>query len=207
MVTVEYESGWGSRRTLALFRDEYVTGGLAVGAVDVTEASAGGEGYELWGMVTVNIPTSSAAAEWCVGEGRVVIDSGNLPAAVVRALGEAGIVELSGRQARSGFACYPLATVAPWALQAMGGLDDVVHEAMGVIVVEYDTGGEEGGGAYEVGNAPEGSDELEALVARAVEEADQLAASGCAWAAVRTGAGGLEDIDAETGETLHVAEG
>ena len=208
MVTVEYESGWGGRRTLALFRDEYVTGGLAVGAVDVTEAPAEGEGYELWGMVTVNIPTSAAAAEWCQGEGRVAIDAGNLPAGVVRALEAAGIVEMSGREARSGFSCYPLATVAPWALEGMGGFADVVREAMGVtVVVEYDMGGEEGGGAYEVGSAPEGSHELEALVARAAAEADRLAASGCAWAAVRAGVGGLEDVDAETGETLHVAEG
>ena len=208
MVTVEYESGWGGRRTLALFRDEYARGGgLAVGAVDVTERPEEGEGYGLWGMVTVNIPTSAAAAEWCGGEGRVVVDAGNLPAEVVRALEAAGVVETSGREARSGFNCYPLATVAPWALGAMGSFDDVVREAMGVtVVVEYDMG-DEGGGAYEVGSAPEGSVELGALVARAVAEADQLAASGCAWAAVRAGAGGLEDIDAETGETLHVAEG
>ena len=209
MVTVEYESGWGGRRTLALFRDEYAQGGgLAVGAVDVTEKPAEGEGYGLWGMVTVNIPASAAAAEWCEGEGRVVVDAGNLPAGVVRALEGAGVVEMSGREARSGFNCYPLATVAPWALEGMGSFSDVVREAMGVtVVVEYDMDGEEGGGAYEVGNAPEGSAEFEALVARATAEADRLAASGCVWAAVRAGVGGLEDIDAETGETLHVAEG
>ncbi len=133
MVTVSYESGWGGRRTLALFRDAYAGGGnLAVGAVDVTERPEEGEGWGLWGMVTVNIPTSAAASEWCEGEGRVVVDCGNLPAAVVRALEESGVVEPSGREARSGFNCYPLATVAPWALEAMGSFDDVIREAEGL---------------------------------------------------------------------------
>ena len=211
MVSVEYESGWGGRRTLALFRDEYVTGGLAVGAVDVTEAPAEGEGYELWGMVTVNIPTSAATAEWCEGEGRVVIDAGNLPAGVVRALEAAGIVEVSGCEARSGFNCYPLATVAPWALGAMGSFRDVVREAEVspepvTVVVEYEIGGIEGGGAYEAGRAPEGSEELAAIVAHAVGEAEGLAASGYEWAAVRTGRGSFEGITADTGATVHVAE-
>lgn len=133
MVTVSYESGWGGRRTLALFRDSYAGGGnLAVGAVDVTERPDEWEGWGLWGMVTVNIPASAAAAEWCEGEGRVVVDAGNLPVAVVHALKESGVVEPSGREARSGFNCYPLATVAPWALAAMGSFDDVVREAEGL---------------------------------------------------------------------------
>ena len=49
MVTIEYESGYAGRRTLALFRYEYAQGGgLAVGAVDVTERPAEGEGYGLF---------------------------------------------------------------------------------------------------------------------------------------------------------------
>lgn len=75
------------------------------------------------------------------------------------------------------------------------------------VVAEYELGGEEGGGAYEVGRALEGSAELDGIVARASGEADGLAEGGCEWAAVRVGAGGVEDVDAETGRTLHVARG
>ena len=75
------------------------------------------------------------------------------------------------------------------------------------VVVEYELGGEEGGGAYEAGRAPEGSAELGEIVERAAGEADSLAAGGCEWAAVRVGSGGVEDVDAEACRTLHVARG
>ena len=131
MVCVSYESDWGGLRTLALFRDEYAGGGLAVGAVDVTEPPEDGVGFQPWGMLTVNLPRDPLAAEWCAGAGRVVVDSNDSPAAVVRALGDAGVVTYEGEWARSGFCSSPLATVSPWALEAMGSLAEVVAESEG----------------------------------------------------------------------------
>lgn len=73
------------------------------------------------------------------------------------------------------------------------------------VVVEFELGGGEGGGAYEV--AVTGASGLGALVAQGRAEAEDLVAGGCEWAAVRVGLGGVEDIDAETGVTVYVAEG
>lgn len=72
------------------------------------------------------------------------------------------------------------------------------------VALEWEDG--EGGGAEEWGLAPRG-EVLGALVASASSEADALAAGGCEWAAVHVGAGGIEDVDCETGETVHVAGG
>lgn len=72
------------------------------------------------------------------------------------------------------------------------------------VVLEWEDN--EGGGAEEWDRAPRG-EVLAALVASASSEADALAAGGCEWAAVRVGVGGVEDVDCETGETVHVAEG
>lgn len=87
------------------------------------------------------------------------------------------------------------------------GGEEAGDEPTLTVVVEYEAGGDEGGGAYEAGTAPAGSEELAAIVARATEEADRMAADGYEWAAVRAALGGVEDVDAETGATLHVARG
>lgn len=139
------------------------------------------------------------------GPGRVVLDANGVSGALLCALERAGIVEASGRSVRSGLCSYLLATVTPGALARLRSHEEAVRalEAL-TVVVEWDDG--EGGGAEELGRAPKG-EALEALVASASSEADTLAAGGCEWAAVRVGRGGIEDVDCETGETVHVAEG
>ncbi|MGQ5426652.1 hypothetical protein ACULPM_06400 [Thermophilibacter sp. ZX-H3] len=117
----------------------------------------------------------------------------------------AGVIELSGRSVRSGCCAYPLAAVTSGALACLCGHEETVRElAPLTVVLEWEDG--DGGGAGEWGRAPRG-EVLDALVASASAEADALAAGGCEWAAVRVGAGGVEDVDCETGETVHVAEG
>lgn len=71
------------------------------------------------------------------------------------------------------------------------------------VVVEYETDLE--GGAYEVGDAPEGSPGLERLVSEACGEADALVGDEGGWAAVRIGRGDVESIDCESGRTMYVA--
>lgn len=129
-----------------------------------------------------------------------------VPAALLDALVGAGVIELSGRSVRSGFCSYPpLATVPPLALAGLRGYQETVRElAPLTVVLEWEDN--EGGGAEEWDRAPRG-EVLAALVASASSEADALAAGGCEWAAVRVGVGGVEDVDCETGETVHVAEG
>lgn len=85
----------------------------------------------------------------------------------------------------------------------MGGLRETLEEALGsTVVVEYESGGD--GGAFEVGTASAGSDELGRLVAAATSEADALARAG-GWATVRVGFGDAETIDCETGRTVYTA--
>lgn len=71
------------------------------------------------------------------------------------------------------------------------------------VVVEFELGSE--GGAFEMGTAPEGSPELGRFVSDARDEADALVEDGGGWAAVRIGFGDVEDIDCESGRTVHVA--
>lgn len=205
MLTVDYETGWGERARLAICADRYAGGGaLALLALDATDP--GDEGYlDIWCALTVNLPGDPVASEWCAGSGHVVLDANNVPRALVDALVRAGVVELSGCSVRSGFCSYPLATVPPRALAGLRGYEETVRELTPLtVVLEWEDG--DGGGAEEWGRAPRG-DALAALVASASAEADALAAGGCEWAAVRRGAGGVEDVDCETGETVHVAGG
>lgn len=205
MLTVEYETGWGERARLAICADRYAEGGaLALLALDAT--NPGGEDYlDVWCHLTVNIPGDPVAYAWCAEPGRVVIDANNVSRALVDALVRAGVVEMSGRSVRSGFCAYPLATVTPGALARLRGYEEAARElAPLTVVLEWEDG--EGGGAEEWGRAPRG-DALGVLVSSASAEADALAASGCEWAAVRVGVGGVEDVDCETGETVHVADG
>lgn len=206
MLTVDYETGWGEHARLAICSDRYAEGGaLALLALDATDPEDEEEYLDLWCSLTVNLPGDPVASAWCAGAGRVVLDANNVPAALVDALVRAGVVEMSGRSARSGFCAYPLATVTPGALAGLRGYEETVRElAPLTVVLEWEDG--DGGGAEEWGRAPRGEG-LDALVASASAEADALAAGGCEWAAVRVGAGGVEDVDCETGETVHVAGG
>lgn len=205
MLTVDYETGWGERARLAICSDRYAEGGaLALLALDATDPEDE-EYLDLWCPLTVDLPGDPVASAWRADAGHVVVDANNVPAALVEALLSAGVVELSGRSVRSGFCSYPLATVPPRALAGLRGYEETVRElAPLTVVLEWEDG--EGGGAEEWGRAPRG-DALVALVASASAEADALAAGGCEWAAVRVGAGGVEDVDCETGETVHVAGG
>lgn len=197
MVTVEFDS-MGEAVRLALVADEYVGGGLAVLLLDATDPHADGYMAE-WGVLTASVP---AAAEWCRGRGNIAIDAA-VPAALLEALEAAGVLRMTARSAASGMARYPLATVAGHVLDSMGGLLETLEEALGsTVVVEYESGGN--GGAFEVGTAPAGSDELERLIADARSEADALAVAG-GWAAVRVGFGDAETIDCETGRTVYTA--
>lgn len=120
VLTVEYEASYGERYRLALYRDTYANGGgLAVAALDVTDKDSE-EYMEPWGALTVNIPDDPRAAEWCSKRGNVVIDTNNNSKELVDALVGAGIVTLTGGSCRSGFCVYPLASVAPSMLEAMG---------------------------------------------------------------------------------------
>ncbi|MBM6778741.1 DUF4313 domain-containing protein [Collinsella tanakaei] len=112
MPVVEYVTGWGERVMLAVCADGYERGGgLALVALNVTDPDDE-EGYlEIWNVVTVNLPGDSVAAAWCSRPGHVVVDANNVPAALVDALVDAGVLELSGRSVRSGFCSYPLAAV------------------------------------------------------------------------------------------------
>lgn len=197
MVTVEFDS-MGEAVRLALVAGEYAGGGLAVLLLDATDPRSDGYMAE-WGVLTANVPS---AAEWCRGHGNIAIDAA-VPAALIEALEAAGMVRMAGRSAASGMASYPLATVAGRALGRMGSQLETLEEALGsTVVVEYESGGE--GGAFEVGAAPAGSEELERLIAAARSEADALAHSG-GWTAVRVGFGDAETIDCETGRTVYVA--
>lgn len=197
MVAVEFDS-MGEAVRLALVAGEYAGGGLAVLLLDATDPRS--EGYMAeWGVLTASVP---AAAEWCRGRGNIAIDA-DVPAALLEALEAAGMLRMAGRSAASGMARYPLATVAGHALADMGGLPETLEEALGsTVVVEHESGGD--GGAFEVGTAPAGSDELERLIAAARSEADALAGAG-GWAAVRVGFGDAETIDCETSRTVYVA--
>lgn len=119
VLTVDYESSYGERYKLALYRDTYVDGGeLAVAALDVTDPNS--EDYmEPWGTLTVNVPDDPEAAAWCATRGNVVIDTNNNSKELVDALVGAGIIALAGDSCRSGFCVYPLAAVAPSAMEAM----------------------------------------------------------------------------------------
>lgn len=197
MVTVEFDS-MGEAVRLALVTDEYVGGGLAVVLLDATDPRS--EGYMAeWGVLTASVP---AAAEWFRGRGNIAIDAG-VPAALLEALEAIGTVRMADRSAASGMARYPLATVAGHALDGMGGQLETLEEALGsTVVVKYESDGE--GGAFEVGTAPAGSDELERFIAAARSEADALVYVG-GWAAVRVGFGDADTIDCETGRTVYTA--
>lgn len=197
MVTVEFDF-MGEAVRLALVAEEYVGGGLAVLLLDAKDPRSDGYMAE-WGVLTANVP---AAAEWCRRSGNIAIDPA-APTKLIEALEAAGVVRMAARSAVSGMARYPLATVAAHALGSMGGQLETLEEALGsTVVVEYESGGD--GGAFEVGTAPAGSDELEHLIADARSEADALAVAG-GWAAVRVGFGDAETIDCETGRTVYTA--
>lgn len=197
MVTVEFDS-MGEAVRLALVAEEYVGGGLAVLLLDATDPCSDGYMVE-WGVLTANVP---AAAEWCRGRGDIAIDAA-VPAALLEVLEAAGLLRMAARSAASGMARYPLATVAGQVLESMGGLSEILEEALGsTVVVEYESGGD--GGAFEVGTAPARSAELGRLIAAARSEVDALAGAG-GWAAVRVGFGDAETIDCETGRTVYVA--
>lgn len=196
MVTVEFDS-MGEAARLTLVAGEYAGGDLAVLLLDATDPRSDGYMAE-WGVLTASVP---AAAAWCRRRGNVAIDAE--PAALVEALEATGTVRMAGRSAASGMARYPLAALAGSVLDGMSGQLETLEEALGsTVVVEYESGSD--GGAFEVGTAPAGSEELERLIAAARSEADALARSG-GWAAVRVGFGDAETIDCETDRTVYMA--
>ena len=124
-VTVGYETSWGERVRLAVCADRYERGGaLALLALDATDP---GGGDEFWCSLTVNLPGDPVASAWCSGEGHVVLDANNVPAALVDALVGAGVVELAGRSVRSGFCSYPLASVPRDVLERLRGYEETVR--------------------------------------------------------------------------------
>ena len=89
--TVEYETGWGERVRLVICADTYEDGGaLALIALDATDPDDEGH-LDIWDVLTVSLPDDPAAAAWCSGRGRVVVDANNVPAALVGALAGAGV--------------------------------------------------------------------------------------------------------------------
>ena len=95
---------------------------------------------------------------------------------------------------------------AAWCSEGGHVVVDANNVPAALVDALVEAGVDEGGGAEEWGSAPRG-EVRGALVASASAEADALAAGGCEWAAVRVGVGGVEDVDCETGETVHVAGG
>lgn len=199
MVTVDFDF-MGEAIRLALVAERYDDGGLAVILLDATDPRSSGYMAE-WGVLTVNVP---GAEWWCRERGHIAIDAGGIPTTLVDALAAAGIVEPAGGVAASGMARYPLAAIAGDALSLMGSRVEVLEEALGsTVVVECES--DDGAGAFEVGTAPAGSAELDALVATAHAEADAIVHSGGGWAAVRVGFGDVETIDCDTGRTVYIA--
>ena len=195
MVTVEFDF-MGEAVRLAPVAERYEDGGLAIVLLDATDPRS--EAYmSEWGVLTVNVPGAT-------GPGHIAI-AADMPDALVDALAAAGVIEPGGRLAVSGMARYRTAAVGARAVAEMGSRLDALEEALGsTVVVEYEEDG--GGGAFEVGTAPAGSTELDALVAAARAVADAIVRGGGAWAAIRVGFGDAETIDCETGRTVYTAE-
>lgn len=122
---VDFEDFWGGGRvTLALCRDAYsVGGGCAILALIATDPARWD--YLLpWGSLTVNLPNKPSAVSWCATEGNIILDTHYNPDELVDALVWAGIITLTGDSCRSGHCTYPFAKVAPWAMEAMGTVEE-----------------------------------------------------------------------------------
>lgn len=74
------------------------------------------------------------------------------------------------------------------------------------VVVEYDDEAGEGG-AYEVGRAPAGSNELRMVCAHARREAREQVRANGGWASVFVGVGDVEEVNCETAECIFSLEG
>ncbi len=195
MVTVAFDF-MGEETVIAPVAERYEDGGLAVLLLDATDPQSDGYMAE-WGVLTVNVPGAA-------GPGRIAI-AVDIPDVLIDALAAAGIISLDGHLAASGMARYRLAAVDGWAVTEMGSRIEALEEVLGsTVVVEY--GADDDGGAFEIGTAPAGSAELDALVAAARAEADAAVREGGAWAVVRVGFGDAETIDCETGRTVYIAE-
>ena len=204
MLTVDYETGWGERARLAICSDRYAGGGaLALLALDATDPGDEEEYLDLWCSLTVNLPGDPVASAWCADAGHVVLDANDVPRALVDALERAGVVEPSGRSARSGFCSYPLATVPrapsrasvatrrPCASSPRSRSSSSGRTAMAE--------------APRSGAAPRGARCSTRSWRPPPPRPTRSPRGGCEWAAVRVGSGGVEDVDCETGETVHVA--
>lgn len=123
MPVVECVTGWGERVRLAICADWYERGGgLALIALNATDPCDEDWYLEIWDVITVNLPGDPVASAWCTEPGNVVVDANNVPAALVAALEDAGVLELSGRSVRSGFCSYPLASVPSRVLEGLAPL-------------------------------------------------------------------------------------
>lgn len=128
--TVSWHSGTLDEDiSLALYSDRYVHGdSLAIGLVCIGEDSE--DFGEDWSMLTVNISDDTMAAKWCAREGHVIIDTNNNSKELVDALVRAGLIELTGEWARSGFCAYPLAVIPPHVMGGMTGYEETIERVV-----------------------------------------------------------------------------
>ena len=73
------------------------------------------------------------------------------------------------------------------------------------VVVEYDDEAGDGG-AYEVGRAPAGSNELRMICAHARREAREQVRANGGWASVFVGVGDVKTVNCETAECVFSLE-
>lgn len=110
MFQFDYPGAFGQTITVALARTTYFSGNTALMMVhaDTSDELFG----ELFGMLSVNIPDDPGAREWAdVDAGNFILDTNNNGEDAVRAILDAGIVELAPGYASSGFCTYPYATL------------------------------------------------------------------------------------------------
>lgn len=113
-VIFDYTDSFGSRYHLTLFKETYLLGnGTSIGIVGNSEAS---DVISFWWSLTKNLPQASS---WCAEAENIVIDSDYTPPDLIDALVSSGIITLTGGSCRSGRRTYPLAKVAPLAMEGM----------------------------------------------------------------------------------------
>lgn len=127
MVSLDYMASWGERVDLVLCAERYqVGGGTALLALDACDPESD-EYLELWDTLSVNIPDSPWASDWCSEPDNIILDTNNISRELVDALIKNDIISLSGGEVFSGFCSYPMATITPWALKELRGQEETVR--------------------------------------------------------------------------------